>query len=287
MGDRSGVEPLAIGVEIQGELPRRRVYNSTMGDALYNAIPLSERDIKLAVIAHLERTSALQDGVVINELPVANWSRRADLAVANGKLQAFEIKSDFDSLRRLDGQIALFATRFDKVVLVTTNRFISSALERLPAFVEIWEASRQGQEVRLRVVRRGQTREIKSRHILSSYLQKSEIASFIRSTGNVVPQNASRDEMEKILETLPVSKLRLYVLSRLKQRYRADQEEPLLTRTARAGLRRPAVMTEPRTVAARQSASLTPRGGRFEAFELRFGSLPEEAPLAVRKRRKG
>jgi hypothetical protein len=257
-----------------------------MSEAQYNAMPLSEREIKLAVIAHLEKKSALQDGVVINELPVANWSRRADLAVANGKLQAFEIKSDFDSLRRLDAQIALFATRFDKVVVVTTSRFLSSALERLPPFVEIWEAARRGSEIDLRVVRRGQIREIKNRHILASYLQKSEIASFIRSNSLEAPPNASRDQLEEILNVLPISRLRQFVFSRLKQRYRREQESPLLTRAERAGLS-PGSTARQRPKAEVSGARLTSRRGpRFDSFERRFGQLPEETPLIVKVRRK-
>lgn len=257
-----------------------------MTDTQYKSIPLSERDIKLAVISHLEKKSALQDGVVINELPVANWSRRADLAVANGKLQAFEIKSDFDSLRRLDGQISLFATRFDKVVLVTTSRFLSSALERLPSYVEIWEAARRGKEVSLRVVRRGQVREIKNRRILASYLQKTEIASFIRSNGGEVPATASRDQLEDILDSLPVSKLRLFVLRRLKQRYRHEQLAPLLTRAERAGLSRiSAARDTPKGASAQVSPTSMPSRSRFEAFERRFGQLPEETPPQVKARR--
>ena len=257
-----------------------------MNEANYNAIPLNERDIKLAVIAHLEKKSALQDGVVINELPVANWSRRADLAVANGKLQAFEIKSDFDSLRRLDGQIALFASRFDKVVLVTTARFVHAATERLPSFVEVWEASRRGGQVELRVVRRGQIREVRNRHILSSYLQKAEVASFIRSLGREVPPAASRDELESLLEDLPVSRLRLFVLARLKQRYRREQQAPLLTRVERAGLSN-TPESRPRVASAKSyPVAQVSRGIRFDAFERKFGQLPEETPLIVRGRRK-
>ncbi len=261
-------------------------YNRKMSEAQYNAMPLTERDIKLAVIAHLEKKSALQDGVVINELPVANWSRRADLAVANGKLQAFEIKSDFDSLRRLDGQIALFSTRFDKVILVTTSRFISSALERLPSYVEIWEASRRGKEVNLKIVRRGQIREVRNRHILSSYLQKTEIASFIRHNGNSVPNGASRDELEESLSTISVPKLRAFVLNRLKQRYQREQKSPLTTRAERTGQPSVGSFRKERSVAPQRATSIADRGSRFDSFERRFGQLPEEAPLTVTARRK-
>jgi hypothetical protein len=251
-----------------------------MSDARTSPSPLSEREIKLALLDYFERKSTLQDGVVINELPVANWSRRADLAVANGKLQAFEIKSDLDSLRRLDGQIALFATRFDKVVLVTTSRFITSAVERLPPYVEIWEAARKGDEIQLRIVRRGMTREIKNKRILASYLLKSELASLARSSGTEVEQSASRDELELLVERLPLTRLKAYVLERLKQRYRKEQSSPLLTRAERAGLN----ASDKRPISRHKNVNKPTQvksGGRFDAFEKKFGSLPEGMPNSV------
>jgi hypothetical protein len=249
-------------------------------------VPLSEREIKVAVIDYLNRKNALQDGVVINEFPVANWSRRADLAVANGKLQAFEIKSDYDSLRRLDGQIALFATRFDKVVVVTTSRFLSAAVERLPPYVEIWEAFRDNGSIDLRIARRGQTREIKNRHILASYLQKPELVSLLRSSGIEANAALSRDEMEALLVGVPLVRLRSFVLDRLKQRYRRDQESPLLTRAKRAV---PPTVGAPRIrdfrSAVKHSVPALNKGGRFEAFERKFGPLPVDMPTSVKPRK--
>jgi len=84
---------------------------------------LNEGDIKAAVIDRLFASAALSDAVLINEMVIANWSRRADLVVANGKLHAFEIKSDFDSLRRLQGQVETYLSRFDKVTVVCTPKF--------------------------------------------------------------------------------------------------------------------------------------------------------------------
>lgn len=257
-----------------------------MSEVRSREMPLTERDIKEAVIAHLAQRAALLDGVVINELPVANWSRRADLAVANGKLQAFEIKSDRDSLRRLDAQISLFSTRFDKVTVVTTSRFIEAAKERLPSYIEIWHATRDDTlEVALRVVRRGQTREIKNRGILSSYLQKSELAIFLRSEGHTIGANASREELEQLLSESPLTRLRAFVLSRLKQRYRSGQENPLRTRASRSG------------IATQSNRRATPSGSndrasdtvslseRFESFGRKFGQLPSDMPASVARRR--
>ncbi|CAQ83853.1 MULTISPECIES: sce7726 family protein [Photorhabdus] len=68
-----------------------------------------EDSIKAALIDWLiERNELNDNAVLINELPIANFSRRVDLALANGKLHAYEIKSDSDSLARLEGQISTY-----------------------------------------------------------------------------------------------------------------------------------------------------------------------------------
>lgn len=78
------------------------------------SIPLREQEVKIALINWLYINGHLNDATIINEMVVANWARRADLAVANGNLHAFEIKSDFDSLKRLEGQLSTFSSRFEQ-----------------------------------------------------------------------------------------------------------------------------------------------------------------------------
>lgn len=83
---------------------------------------IKEKAIKAALIDWLYAKGMVCDAVVINEMVVANWARRADIAVANGRLYGFEIKSAFDSLKRLPGQIESFRRHFDKVTVVAASK---------------------------------------------------------------------------------------------------------------------------------------------------------------------
>lgn len=62
---------------------------------------------------------------IIDELAIPRPSARIDMAVVNGRLEGFEIKSASDSLERLDRQIESFGKIFERMHLVTT-------LERYP-----------------------------------------------------------------------------------------------------------------------------------------------------------
>lgn len=70
--------------------------------------------------------------VVCHEFAVPRPSARADVAVINGRLSGFEIKSDHDSLSRLPQQIASYSAVFERVTLVTTAAHLNKATMHVP-----------------------------------------------------------------------------------------------------------------------------------------------------------
>lgn len=181
---------------------------------------LDERCIKAAVIDRLLSTGALNDAVLINEMVYANWSRRADLAVANGHLHAFEIKSDFDSLRRLEGQIAIYLERFDKLTVVVAPKYLSQVLEMTPSQVAVWCVLEEATGVRIKIVRIGKKGKVENRDVLIDYLRRDELYSFLLTHGAHVRKVDSRSHLVGLARKQPLAKLRAYVLHALKERYK-------------------------------------------------------------------
>ncbi len=70
--------------------------------------------------------------VIIEELGVDHGASRIDLAVVNGELHGFELKSDRDTLRRLSEQAKAYAGVFDRVTLVLGERHLRRAIEVVP-----------------------------------------------------------------------------------------------------------------------------------------------------------
>lgn len=70
----------------------------------------------------------------VQEFKMPRPSARIDLAVVNGELAGFEIKSDTDTLVRLSSQIPAFSRFFDKVSVVTTKRHLNSARRCIPSW---------------------------------------------------------------------------------------------------------------------------------------------------------
>jgi hypothetical protein len=92
-------------------------------------------DVRLALRSRLLRQHAREaDTAVIDELGLCRGQVRLDVAVVNGTLDGYEIKSDRDSLRRLSGQVEVYGKVLDRVTLVVGDRHVHEALEIVPAW---------------------------------------------------------------------------------------------------------------------------------------------------------
>lgn len=89
----------------------------------------------------LRRHHAARDTLVVDELGLKHGQGRADIAVINGRLMGYEIKSDDDSLRRLPGQIENYAAVFDRVTVVVEPPHLRDIESIVPCWWGIVAAS--------------------------------------------------------------------------------------------------------------------------------------------------
>jgi len=82
----------------------------------------------------LRRQHAREDTLVIDELGLNHGKCRADIAVVNGHLIGYEIKSDSDSLYRLNKQVKSYNAVFDKTYIIVGNRYSNSIPKHIPRF---------------------------------------------------------------------------------------------------------------------------------------------------------
>lgn len=94
---------------------------------------LSDSEIRPALKKEiLSKQNPTSDFVVIEELGICRGQVRVDVAVVNGALHGFEIKSDRDSLRRLPKQVDFYSKVLDMATLVVGERHLSHALGEVP-----------------------------------------------------------------------------------------------------------------------------------------------------------
>lgn len=107
-----------------------------------------ERAIRAALRGRYLRYHRGRDDVlVVDELGLAHARSRIDLAVFNGHLHGYEIKSPNDTLDRLPGQLAIYCGALQKLTLVVAVRHLDAASAMVPdwcGLMEVLEGPRGG-----------------------------------------------------------------------------------------------------------------------------------------------
>ena len=96
------------------------------------------------------------DSLVINEFGCAG--SRVDVAVINGRLHGYEIKSDCDTLLRLESQVPAFSAVFDRITIVVGSRHVDNLSGCVPPWWGVIEAVCACNGADLKTVRRASER---------------------------------------------------------------------------------------------------------------------------------
>lgn len=90
---------------------------------------LDDHDIRKIVLEHVRK---FKDVKVREEYTTYSGKSRADIVAINSHFNAFEIKSDYDSLGRLPNQIKEYDLTFEKNYIVTGNKYINKISNFVP-----------------------------------------------------------------------------------------------------------------------------------------------------------
>lgn len=174
---------------------------------------MNEGQIREALIAKVASSAVGHGAAFISEMFVDEFSRRADLVVANGKLAVFEIKSHQDSLDRLTGQVASYCRFFEQVTVVCASKHLHAVETTVPGAVGIWSVSDAGV---LKVVRSAKSVPQVEVKTWLSFLPVDEIRALLRERGYAAV--GRRDDLVRIASGVPLRVVRGYVLDFLKRR---------------------------------------------------------------------
>lgn len=109
---------------------------------------MNDRQVRKAFKATVLRGHLLDpDTLVIDELGLRHGAARVDIAVVNGQILGFEIKSDIDKLDRLPNQAAIFSSVLDRVTLICGQKHTEKAVRIVPEWWGITVAKREGESV--------------------------------------------------------------------------------------------------------------------------------------------
>lgn len=182
---------------------------------------LDDLAIRAVLDSRLHRRYGSDPDVTIrHELGVESGNRRIDVAVLNGHLAGWEIKSDEDTLSRLPAQAESFGRVMDYLTLVTTDKYLHQCGTILPEWWGLTEAIQGPCGVRLVVRRAPRINRLTDPFSLAQLLWRDEVMDELRVRGESrgLSTKSRYFVWERLANTLPKKELRAVVLRRLKQR---------------------------------------------------------------------
>lgn len=110
---------------------------------MHHTVGMREADVRDALVERLRRQHAdEQQARIVHELSLCQAEARIDLAVVNGRLTGWEIKTAADTLGRLPLQQPVYSRVFDRVWLAADARHVDRALGLIPPW---WGVVRVGE----------------------------------------------------------------------------------------------------------------------------------------------
>jgi hypothetical protein len=145
---------------------------------------MRDRDVRVATRQML---AALHDGDlntrIVEEMGLWSGTVRIDVAVINGELSGYELKSDRDTLSRLPAQSALYSKIFDRLYLIVGSRHVSKAAALVPDWWGLTVATEVGGNIQMYSERQGRENPEVDPFLVAQLLWRSECINILASAG--------------------------------------------------------------------------------------------------------
>lgn len=179
-------------------------------------------DIYIREQLHSVLAEQWSDGerLIIDELGCCQGAARIDVAVVTNELHGFEIKSERDTLERLEYQTLAYDNVFNTITVVTTEKHLPDLDSILPHWWGIWEAQQVGDGIKFTEHRlASQNPRRNSIHVVS-LLWKDEVLGVLRDLGiSGAKASATRYELWSLLaESISLAELTEIVTDQLRAR---------------------------------------------------------------------
>lgn len=173
----------------------------------------------------LHRTALLEhqndpSTVVVDELGVLQGTARIDIAVINGHLAGYEIKSARDNLSRLPGQVEVYGEVFDYVHLVLSECHLQAAENLIPGWWGIVVASPSSDHsVSLSTVRKSHQNPHVNARAIAELLWRDEALALLEERGAArgVRSKSRRHIWDRVCEVFELDEIREAVRQFLKR----------------------------------------------------------------------
>ncbi len=180
---------------------------------------LKDSDMRLILIDELNRINSQHNYRIIEELAVCDGEARVDVAVANGRLCGYEIKSDADTLERLALQQKCYDKTFDMISIVVGEKFKNSIDSHVPDYWGIYIVSEHSNGCKIKKKRAAKINRNIEVAALLELLWKDEIVFFLKEAGIKGISGKNRRILRKmVMDNFSAKEIKDYTRETLKYR---------------------------------------------------------------------
>jgi hypothetical protein len=190
--------------------------------ALWYLAGMRDADVRVVLKRRLDAKYGTDaNAIILEELGICRGTVRADMAVINGSLKGYEIKSDRDTLTRLANQAEIYNRVFDTVTIVVADRHLERAEQIIPAWwgIEVVRANAVSRLRLCRVRKEGRNPEVDP-FALVQLLWREEALSLLRrmSPSGPAANKPRRVFWQALAGSVPLRELKKLVRECLKSR---------------------------------------------------------------------
>lgn len=182
---------------------------------------MRDKDVRQAVKQHLNTLHKGDCGTrVVEEMCVWSGTVRIDIAVINGELAGFELKSNRDTLDRLPLQADVYSRVFDRVTLVVGQKHVKKSLPLIPDWWSVFVASDTYGGISLITEREGNLNPAPQAVLIAEFLKKEEAVALLAEHGLDRGWRSKPIRLlhQRLAENLPLEMLKSGVRKTLKSR---------------------------------------------------------------------
>ena len=168
--------------------------------------------------------------MIIEELGLCRGIVRVDIAVVNGALKGYEIKSDQDTLKRLSAQAATYSRIFETMTVVVAERHLLTAEALIPDWwgIQVATSHHSSSVITIDHVRGESTNPGVDPGLLVQLLWRDEVLSLLDqvNASKSVRSKPRRVLWEVLARTVPLPQLQDMVRGclRSRSRWRIDEQ---------------------------------------------------------------
>jgi hypothetical protein len=180
----------------------------------------------------LQWAHCCEDTFVVDELGLKNGSFRADIAVLNGKIVGYEIKTENDTLSRLPSQAQAYSQIFNEAFLIVAEKHIQRAMEIVPEWWGVYLIKTENDDsIRFECIRESQKNIHLDSFSIAQLLWKEEAMQVAKEQlhYNFKVKTTKKELYDVISSSYEPDNLGEIVINYLKKRetWRKDRKVPL------------------------------------------------------------